>query len=397
MKTIEFSLAAVMSLQAPSSAGSDEVEEIDEDVEETTEEDVLSMSDDEFEKMSPEDFEQNQDGQEDDTLGDGDEEEEDSDVNEDEQEATAEANGSEQTEDNSESDGDQPTEEDMEQRYKEYEAAYKRLFEQPIKASGRQVHIKGVDHAQSLIEMGVDYNKKMQYMRPHMQALKTLEKQGLLENQDELNLLLEAKAGKPEAIKKLLAQNELDPMDLADFEDSADATSYKPENHMVSQAEVEIEQALLDIKESPSYQKTIDVMSNSLDSKSKEIISENPDYIRSLNDDIENGIYDQVMEMVQYGRDTKQIPSNVSDIEAYIATVQQMAARQQEQPPAEIPTPEPANDQRPARRSTGASKRRKAAMSGTRSSRKKEQDFDPLDILGISDEEFEKKFGGQLL
>jgi hypothetical protein len=69
-------------------------------------------------------------------------------------------------------------------------------------------------------------------------------------------------------------------------------------------------------------------MTNQFDQKSREIISDNPDYIVSLNQDVENGIYDQVMQEVQYQREMGYIPRQVSDIEAYIGTVQYLAQQE---------------------------------------------------------------------
>ena len=393
-----------MSLLVNSTSGSeeDEMEEHEEEQEEQEEiDDALSMSDEEFEKMSPDDFaeageeEDNNDPEDNEPLGDGDNNESDEESNGEEEPESADDGSSEQEGTEDETGGNQPSEEQANQNAQAYEAAYRQLFEQPIKASGREVHLKGVDHAQSLIEMGLDYNKKMQYMRPHMQALKTLEKEGLLSDSEELNLLLEAKQGKPEAIRKLIAKHGIDYVDLADNEEGAQ--DYIPQNHMVSTEEVEIEQALQSISRSPAYQETIDVMSNTFDSKSKEIISKNPQYIQSLNADIESGVYGRVMDMVQYQRDVRAIPTTVSDIEAYISTVQQMAAQEQTQ--AQQPQQQLVQSQnQPTSRSNGASRKQKAAMSGSRNaSKKKEPEYNPMEVMSMSDDDFEKKFGNKFI
>ena len=401
MYQIELQKSTAMSLLVNSTSGSeDEIEEIEEENEELEEiDDALSMSDEEFEKMSPDDFaeaSEEEDG-ENNPLGDDDDNEPNEESNEEDEPDSADDGGSEQEDTDGEDVENQPSEEEVRQNTQVYEAAYRQLFEQPIKASGREVHLKGVDHAQSLIEMGLDYNKKMQYMRPHMQALKTLEKEGLLTDSEELNLLLEAKQGKPEAIRKLISKHGIDYVDLADNEEGAQ--DYIPQNHMVSTEEVEIEQALQSISRSPAYQETIDVMSNTFDSKSKEIISQNPQYIQSLNADIESGVYGRVMDMVQYQRDVRAIPTTVSDIEAYISTVQQMAAQEQTQAPVLQQQQQPAQSQnQPTRRSTGASRKQKAAMSGSRNaSKKKEPEYNPMEVMSMSDDDFEKKFGNKFI
>ena len=372
-------------------ASEEEVDDIEDDGdmdigEDEVGETVMSTSDEDFEQLSPEDFEE--------ALGDGNDDEDEDEVNEEEPTDSADHGGSEQTEDDSETEVDQPSDEELAQRSKAYEAAYQELFGQPIKASGREVQLRDVNQVRNLVEMGVDYNKKMQRMRPHMQTLKTLEQQGILEDPEKLNLLLEAQQGKPEAIKRLISEHKIDIVDMADDEN---ASEYRPDDHIVSQNEVEIEQALNQISSSPSYNKTIEVMRTTFDDKSREIISGNPSYITALNSDIESGLYDRVMENIQYKRDVKAIPENVSDIEAYIGTVQEMAQQEQEALNAAYQQQQEGATQK-NNRSTGASRKRKAAMSGSRGARKKkEPNYNPMETLSMSDAEFEKQFGDQLL
>ena len=399
MYQIELSIPYTMSLLVNSSTGSDEPEEIENEEEEI---DALSMSDEDFEKLSEEDFAE--DGSveedEDENLGDDDQDESESEANEDEPADSAEEGGSEQAGDEDETEEKQPSEEENEARQQAYEVAYNELFGQPIRASGREVQLKDVNQARNLIEMGVDYNKKMQHMRPHMQMLKTLEKEGILNDVDQFNLLLEAKQGKPEAIRKLISQANIDMLDLADHDEN---TEYKPDDHMVSEREVGIDNAISAIKQTPTYEKTLDVMTNSFDTKSKEIISKNPEYITSLNSDISTGIYDKVMDMVQYQRDIRAIPDNVSDIEAYIGTVQQLAQieRQQEfdeQSQGQGVQNQQVQGQPKQERTTKAARKRRNAMSGSKSSSKSQKkEYDPMEIMGMSDDDFDKKFGAELL
>ncbi len=395
MYKIELSVPALMSLLVNSTSGSDIVEE-DDVVEEGEDNDALAMSDEEFEKLSEEDFADNIDVEdkdvedtEDQDLGDDEDEESDDDVNEEEPTDTAVDAGSEQTDDTDESEDDQPSDKDLLANSLVYEETYKQLFESPIKASGRDFKLRDGAQARSLIEMGVDYNKKMQHMRPHMQTLKTLEKEGLLEDKEQLNLLLEAKQGNPDAIRRLISQADIDLVDMADDEDKE---QYTPQDHIVSQSEVDIEQALSSISKSPAYQETIDTMSNSFDKKSKEIISENPNYITALNSDIESGLYPKVMDFVQYQRDTRAIPDDMSDIEAYISTVKQMAIQEQQEQQV---VPE---DKKPQARRAPGTRKRRVGMSGSKSSPKKggKREYDPMEIMTMSDDDFEKKFGSEL-
>lgn len=358
--------------------------------------DALGMSDEDFLKANPDDFtEGGSDNEPDEEEQDNDSGDENEDVdtsdsvNQEEDSDNAEDEDSEETEEEDEADENQP-DEDGENDKPDYEAEFQKLFGEPIKAGGRMTQLRNVDHAKNLIEMGIDYNKKMQGMRPHMQTLKTLEKEGLLgeDKQDRLNLLLEIEKGNTDALKKFIAESEIDILDLADEEQIEANRNYKPQNHIISNQEVEIEEALNSISDSQSYQKTIDVMTKTFDKKSREIISENPRYIVALNQDMENGIYDEVMDAVQYQRDMNLIPVGVSDMEAYIKTVQDIAANNAGSEVPTIKQPKQPTDAQPNQRSNRETKRRKVSMSSTKSSSKrKEVQYDPL---SMSDEDFMK-------
>ena len=400
MYKIELSISTAMSLQVLSSAGSDEPEEIDEDMEiddNDVADVILSTSDEDFEKLSPEDFEKALTGETEDvsdtdvgdTLGDDDEEDDDSEVNEDEPTDTAEEDGSEQTEDDTDSDGDQPNEDEQPATVdaKQMKEAYDLLFGNPIKASGREVQIRNPQHAKNFIEMGIDYNKKMQSMRPHLKTLKTLEKEGLLDDMDKLNLLLEVKHGNKDALKRLIAESDIDPLDLADEEVIEAGRNYKPQNHMVSEKEVEIEEALNSIEGTPTQQRTLDVMTKEFDQRSREIISDNPSYIVALNQDMESGAYDEVMDAVNYRRDMKRVPAGMSDMELYIETAEQLSQAKDNMSVQQ-------NNQTQQKKQRGSTKQDKARMSGTKSSRKpQKKEYDPMEVLGMDDAKFEQEMG----
>ncbi len=187
MKKIELSVAALMSLLVNSTSGSESDDIIEEDdvIDEGEDNDALSMSDEDFEKLSEEDFAEGSDteDEEDESLGDGEEDEDEDEANEEEPADSADDDGSEQAEEEDESENDQPNEntENQEEADKAYQDAFNLLYGKPIKASGREVQLRNPEHAMNFIEMGVDYNKKMSSMKPHLRTLKTLEKEGLLD------------------------------------------------------------------------------------------------------------------------------------------------------------------------------------------------------------------------
>lgn len=370
--------------------GSDVLEMSDEDFMNANEESLAGTPTPLDEEGSPEVNEEEPEIEEDD-LGDEEPEEDESDTaNEEEDQANAEAGGSEQAEDDNQSEDEQPNDEaNDEDTVFNYEAEYKKLFE-PIKSSGRTIKLKNIDHAINLVQMGDDYYKKMHAIKPHMKTLKTLEKAGLLtvEKEERLNLFLEIENGNKDAMKRLVAESGIDVLDMADDDAMEQSKQYKPQNHMMSDTEVEIEEALNSIAHSESYEKTIDVMSNQMDAKSRNIISENPSYIGSLNQDIESGVYSEVMENVQYQRDMKLIPAGTSDIEAYIYTVQIMAQQRAQGVPSGT---EP--EQQPNSGTERKEVRRKKKSMGTSRSKPSGRAKKQYDPLLMSDEDFMKLEG----
>ena len=172
------------------------------------------------------------------------------------------------------------------------EPNYKAMVEQlltPFKANGREIKIDSVDEAISLMQMGANYSKKMAALKPHLQMLRTLEKNNLL-SQDKLNLFIELDKGNPEAIANLLSTKKIDPLDI----DIESAASYTPVDHKVGDNEFAVEEAFNAIEHTPTYNDTVNVIA-SFDDASKREIANDIGFISALNSHIASGIYHKVM------------------------------------------------------------------------------------------------------
>lgn len=209
-----------------------------------------------------------------------------------------EEQGNQTEEVTSDSDGTEAKATDTENEQKQEETTttnepnYKAMVEQllsPFKANGREIKVESVDEAISLMQMGANYSKKMAAMKPHLQMLRTLEKNNLL-SQDKLNLLVELDKGNPEAIANLLRTKNIDPLDL----DIESAASYTPVDHKVGDSEFAVEEAFNVIEHTPTYNDTVNVIA-SLDDASKREIANDVGFISALNSHIASGIYQKVM------------------------------------------------------------------------------------------------------
>jgi len=387
---IEYSTIAILSLGVISKSASEEG---------TQEVDILGMDDAEFEKLNPNNFDQSIEENNESEESSEDESEEESTDNDEEEESLGDdeedtEGGSDDTDEDedsaadedNQSQSDEPQEESEDQPDDLTPEMYEQIAKHaiaPLKASGKTVKVRDVEHLRALAQMGIDYNKKLHELKPHRQTLKTLEREGILGDPEEINLLLEARRGNPDAIKKLIASAEIDPLDLADPDAINNARDYSPDNHLVDEREINIEEAINEIKNSEHYQRTIDTIANDFDEKSRIEISDNPHYIKALNSDMETGVFDQVMEIVQYQKDIGAVPSNVSDIQLYIQTVQQLAAEEQRR----LQEQQSTESQAAKSKSKKQSVKKKVAMGGSRKSKKKntQSKYNPLEM---SDEDF---------
>ena len=267
-----------------------------------------------------------------------------------------------------EADGDEP------EVTPEVEEDFKRIL-QPFKANGGEVQVRNVDEAIQLMQMGANYTKKMQALQPNLKVLKTLEKQGLLD-EAKLNYLIDLSKGDPKAVAKLVKEANPDWAHVDEEEE------YVPNNHQVSETAIQLEQVLDSIESTPTGARCIDVVGNQWDDGSKAILTKEPALIAQLNEQMQAGIFDKINAEVQHVRMFGGLVGK-SDFEAYRIVGAQMFQEgkltQQAQPVARTS----AKQQDPARNT-----QRKAAA--TPSSRKQVSVQSEYSPLAMSDEEFLK-------
>ena len=361
------------------------------------EEEFFDPSDEEFEKMSPAEYA---------ALG-GDapassEEEEKEDKEEKVEEPATEPEPPEEDGDEEEPEEDPnkkdtvdaPVEEDKAVEPKEevadtaidYKAAYEELMG-TFKANGVEMTPKSIADAKRLQQMGANYHKKMAGMKPALKALKTLENNGLLD-EEQLNFLIDINKGNPEAITQLLKKNNINPLDV----NTEQEANYTPTDHSASDKELELDEVLEGIHASPNYTRTLTTVTKEWDSASRNEAATKPHIISVINGHMDSGVYDKVMSAVQYDRSCGRL-TGISDLEAYKITGNRLDAEGAFNPPvtsikkteAELIT-DPAAQAKEQKRKA----QKKAASPTTNSSGRVSDlpsDFNPLDM---SDEEFEK-------
>ena len=192
----------------------------------------------------------------------------------------------------------------------DYKNEYERLLK-PFKANGKEISIKSVDDAISLMQMGAGYNKRMEALKPNLRIIKLLENNKLLDV-NKLSFLIDLDKKDPKAINKLIKESGIDPVDL----DIEKAGEYTPKTHTVDDREIDLDTVLDEIQDTPTYNRTLDVVSKQWDGVSKRAIADQPQILKLINEHMSNGIYDLINTEVESERMLGRL-NGVSDIEAY--------------------------------------------------------------------------------
>lgn len=279
----------------------------------------------------------------------------------------------------------------------------------PFKANGRDITLRTPKEAIRLMQMGAGYGRKLQEMQPHLKTLRMLEKNNLLD-EAKLSYLIDLEQKNPEAIKKLIKDSGIDPLDL-NMEDNA---SYRPTNHGVTDTEVAFSEALKDVSAQPGGKETIQLINSSWDKQSKEALWAQPQILSIIQSQRENGVFDQITAEIDRKKMLGEIAPNVPFLEAYkIAGDAMVAAKAlvipgseqqtETKPASQAPVVQPKADTnagrvlgtRTAAPKSGVSQndKAKAAASPQSSSRKAKETVNPLDM---ADDEFLKQFNGRI-
>ena len=201
----------------------------------------------------------------------------------------------------------------------DYEAFYKQVMA-PFKANGKTIQLRDVGEAIQLMQQGANFTRKMQDIAPHRKLLMMLDNNGLLDP-DKLSFLIDLDKKNPEAIKKLIKDSGVDPMDF----DPRDEPAYQAGNHQVTDEQVAFDTALKEVASSSDGQNTLRIINSEWDQASKDVLWKNPQVLTVIHAQRENGIYDRISTEVNRLRTIGTIPANVAFIEAYRAVGDNMA------------------------------------------------------------------------
>lgn len=170
----------------------------------------------------------------------------------------------------------------------DYKAFYEQVMK-PFTAVGKTVELRSPEEAVRLMQMGAGYTRKMAELAPHLKIVRTLEKNQLLD-QDRLNFLIDLDKKNPEAIRKLLQEAKVDPLDLDIEKDSG----YISKNYQVSDEEMRFSETIQEVALDQSGKELIVDVHKSWDKKSKDALWDDPEVLRVLAAQKQAGIYGKI-------------------------------------------------------------------------------------------------------
>ena len=278
-----------------------------------------------------------------------------------------------------------------------YESEYKRLMA-PIKANGKMIELKSPEELIQLAQMGANYTRKMQDIAPHRKVLLMLQNNDLLD-EGKLSYLIDLDKKNPDAIKKLLQDSGINPLDI----DTESKSQYQATSHAVSDAEANFQAVLSDLGANEAGQKTLHAVHTGWDDASKNKLLEDPSVLTLIHEQREAGIYDRITTEIERRRTLGQIAANTPFLKAYELVGNDMQAKggfndliqpaaQTPQVPA-VPVEPVATRVVTPKPQVSNSEQANAAASTRTTARKAAQIVNPL---AMSDDEFMKQMNNRL-
>jgi len=264
------------------------------------------------------------------------------------------------------------------------EADEEPLAFQPLRADGKEYPIESMQELYTLASKGINAERKWQDSAEGRKVSATLKSKGL--SSDDINLLVELKAGNPDAIASLLKSAKIDPLDID--VDALDG-DYKPKDHSVGDFEMQLDDVVARVKTQPRYEESVNVIMERWDGQSKDAFYKNPQILELLNVDMQVGadgssMYDKVSPIAEK---MKALDTGVkkSDLEYYqmagakVIDAMQRANQSKEEVKANK------QEQETKKRKVISKKKKSAASSGGTTSPKK-----VVDVTELSDEALDK-------
>ncbi len=181
----------------------------------------------------------------------------------------------------------------------------------PFKADGKEVQIRTAEEGIRLMQMGVNYTRRMKEMKPLRAMNAMLEAHGL-NDVTKLNELIDLSKGGKEAVQKFLKKLNIDPLDL----DMEKADAHATPNYQSDPKDVEFQDAIDTTLSADGGKELLSDINADWDASSKEELRNNPSIFGKLLEQRETGVYSQIQKELIHQRNIGYL-ANVSYLKAY--------------------------------------------------------------------------------
>lgn len=221
----------------------------------------------------------------------------------------------EKSEDGNKDEGEKPNSaaktEDEKASPPDYQGFYEKIMS-PLKANGKTIELKTPEDAIQLMQMGANYTRKMQALAPHRKILLMLENNKLLD-EGKLSFLIDIEKKNPEAIKKLIKDSGIDPLEI----DTETEPAYREGNHRVTDQEAGFRTVLDELSSNSEGRETLKLINTQWDQASKDILWEQPEVMALIHQQRDNGIYALITTELERQRTLGHVPATVPFLHAY--------------------------------------------------------------------------------
>ena len=149
-----------------------------------------------------------------------------------------------------------------------------------------------------------------------------------LVDEDRLSFLIDIDQKNPEAIRKLLKDAEIDPLEI-DVEGDND---YFAGSHAVSDEEVAFRSAIEDLSGDLEGKNTVSAVNRDMDEVSKQVIWKQPEILTAIHEHRQSGVYDTIKAEMDRQITLGKLPANTPFLEAYKQVGDELVAASEASP-----------------------------------------------------------------
>lgn len=282
----------------------------DEDESDNLGDDDVTSSDEDFdsddndiedEEYFDEDTDQNDESDEEEYNIDDDEDFED-DYDEEESSDDENIDKDDASEHNDEDDGENAQDEEEsdneyvaeigEEEFNKYKDFYEKLTNAEFTANGKKV--KGFTSVEDLIrsqQMSYGFSDKMKGFKPYRPLMQPLKDKGYVDNPEKFNHMMQVMDGDKEAIKRLLSEQGIDPVEDLDLEEGV---NYQAKDYTTDNITLAYSDMIDSAKEYGKAEQVSDIILNKWDDSSVQEIMASDVSRNSFVNQVNNGIFDEV-------------------------------------------------------------------------------------------------------